>query len=84
MSDQQYDNELRGSLFKNDRKEKETHPDYTGTCQIQGVEYYMNAWVKEAKSGKKYFSFSFKAKDAPVQTANTVTITDEIDDDLPF
>jgi uncharacterized protein (DUF736 family) len=81
----EYDNELRGSLFRNDRKEKDTHPDYTGTCQIQGVEYYMNAWVKESKAGKKYFSFSFKAKDAPVQTANTVVITDDDDgDSLPF
>jgi uncharacterized protein (DUF736 family) len=80
----EYDNELRGSLFRNDRKEKDTHPDYTGTCQIQGVEYYMNAWVKESKAGKKYFSFSFKAKDAPVQTANTVVITDDDEDSLPF
>lgn len=80
----EYDNELRGSLFRNDRKEKETHPDYTGSCQIKGVEYYMNAWVKESKAGKKYFSFSFKAKDAPVQSANTVAVTDDMEDDLPF
>lgn len=79
----EYDNELRGSLFRNDRKEKDTHPDYTGSCQIDGVEYYMNAWIRESKAGKKYFSFSFKAKDAPAQ-ANTVTITDDLDDDLPF
>jgi uncharacterized protein (DUF736 family) len=83
-TDQTYDNELRGSLFRNDRKEKDTHPDYTGTCQIQGVEYYMNAWVKESKAGKKYFSFSFKAKEAIAQIANTVQVADEIDDELPF
>jgi uncharacterized protein (DUF736 family) len=82
-ADQTYDNELRGSLFRNDRKEKDTHPDYTGTCQIDGVEYYMNAWFKEAKSGKKYFSFSFKPKDAPVQ-GNSVVITDDDDDGFPF
>lgn len=81
-TDQTYDNELRGSLFRNDRKEKETHPDYTGSCQIDGVEYYMNAWIRESKAGKKYFSFSFKPKDAPA--ANSVVITDDDDGDLPF
>jgi uncharacterized protein (DUF736 family) len=85
MSDQQYDNEKRGSLFRNDRKDKDSQPDYNGTCQIEGVEYYMNAWVKESKSGKKYFSFSFKAKDAQVPALNkSVAITDDIDDELPF
>jgi uncharacterized protein (DUF736 family) len=83
MSD--YDNELRGSTFKNDRKEKETHPDYTGTCQIDGKEYYISTWVKESKSGKKYFSHSFKAKEAPVQSANTLVIDNNDEDSfLPF
>jgi uncharacterized protein (DUF736 family) len=85
MSDQQYDNEKRGSLFRNDRKDKDSQPDYNGTCQIEGVEYYMNAWVKESKAGKKYFSFSFKAKEAPVQSANTLVIdNDDEDTFLPF
>jgi uncharacterized protein (DUF736 family) len=85
MSDQQYDNEKRGSLFRNDRKDKDSQPDYNGTCQIEGVEYYMNAWVKESKAGKKYFSFSFKAKEAPVQSANTLVIDNNDEDSfLPF
>jgi hypothetical protein len=53
--------ENSGSLFKNERKERDTHADYTGTCLIGGVEYYMNAWLKEGKKGK-FFSFSFKPK----------------------
>lgn len=53
-----------GSLFRNDRKEKETHPDHTGTAKIGGREYYVSAWVKEGKSGR-FFSLSFKPKLAP-------------------
>jgi hypothetical protein len=58
-----YDNELRGALFKNDRKrEGREDADYTGSCEIGGVGYWMNGWLKVAKSGAKYLSLTFKAK----------------------
>ena len=47
-----YDNNLTGVLFKNDRKEKETHPDYKGSCEVEGVEYWVAGWIKEGKKGK--------------------------------
>ena len=52
-----------GSLFKNERKEKETHADYRGECLIDGVAYYMDAWLKKADSGRTWMSFSFKPKE---------------------
>jgi excisionase family DNA binding protein len=36
-SDQQYDNEKRVSLFRNDRKDKDSQPDYNGSCQIESL-----------------------------------------------
>ena len=52
-----------GAIFKNERKEKDTHPDYRGNARIEGVDYEISAWVKEAKgSGKKYFSLAIKPK----------------------
>lgn len=60
----EYDNELRGVLFKNDRKQKDTHADYTGNCQIEGRKYWISAWLKEGQKGK-FFSFSFKPADGP-------------------
>jgi uncharacterized protein (DUF736 family) len=57
-----YDNDLRGALFKNDKKEKENHPDYKGNCEISGVEFWVSAWIKEAESGRKYLSLSFQEK----------------------
>ena len=53
-----------GSLFKNERKEKDTHADYRGECLIDGQAFYMDAWLKTAESGRKWMSFSFKPKQA--------------------
>jgi len=58
----EYDNELRGVLFKNDRKEEDKHPDYKGSCEIEGVEYWISAWIKESQKGK-FMSLSFKPKE---------------------
>lgn len=55
------------SLFKNDKKSKETQPDYNGNIMINGVKMQLSAWVKESKNGMKYFSGSVKpivAKDS--------------------
>jgi len=51
-----------GSLFKNDRREKESHPTHTGTIMVNGREYWLSAWTKEA-NGKRFFSLSVKPKE---------------------
>ena len=55
--------DMSGSLFKNSRKEKESHPDYTGSCRIAGHDYWQSCWLKTDKNGNKYMSFSYKLKD---------------------
>lgn len=79
-----YDNNMTGVLFKNEKKETEKHPDYNGSCEIDGVEYWMSSWIKESqKTGKKFMSFAFTRKEDQgqnqVQAASTVA-----EDDVPF
>lgn len=57
-----YDNTDRGVLFKNDRKEKDTHPDYKGSINVGGVEYWLSAWIKDGQKGK-FMSMSIKPKE---------------------
>lgn len=57
-----------GSIFKNDRKEKETHPDGKGSALIDGVEYWISSWTKNDRNGNPYRSLSFQRKEQP-QTA---------------
>ena len=52
-----------GALFRNNDKQSENSPDYKGEGHIDGAgEIWINAWLKESKSGIKYFSFSVKPK----------------------
>lgn len=59
-----YDNNNSGVLFKNKKKEQPNHPDYEGSCEIDGVQYWLKSWIKEGKqSGEKFMSLSFRPKD---------------------
>lgn len=91
MSD--YDNTNRGALFKNDRKEKDTHPDYKGLLNVGGVDHWLDAWLKTDKNGKKFMSVSVKPKEqrapepaprAPQRQAPAKTGFDDMDSDIPF
>lgn len=58
-----YDSTDRGALFKNDRKEKDTQPDYRGDINVNGVDYWISAWLKEGKTGTKFMSLSVQLKE---------------------
>ena len=80
----EYDNTNRGVLFKG-KKEEENHPDYEGSINVGGVEYWLNAWLKTSKNGNKFMSLSVKpkqAKQAPREQAMQ-GITG-MSDDIPF
>lgn len=48
-----------GVLFRNNNKDKETQPDWKGSCKVGGVDYFLSMWQKDAKSGAGYFSLAF-------------------------
>ena len=59
-----YDNTNKGTLGKNKRKESDTHPDYTGQLNIDGVEYWLSGWLKSnGQTGEKFFSLAVKPKE---------------------
>ena len=83
-----------GTLFKNDKREKDTHPHATGTAMIGGVEYWVSAWTKEGAKGK-FQSLAFKPKDDRKTIDKTMDNYDagrqrerderrELDDEIPF
>jgi len=52
-----------GSIFKNDRKEKETQPDGKGSAVIDGVDYWVSSWNATDKNGNPYRKLGFTRKE---------------------
>lgn len=79
-----YDNNNRGSIWKNDRREKNTHPHFTGTATVEGREYWVSAWKREDGANPKSpaLRFSFKPKDETPRREPTPSPPEN--EDIPF
>lgn len=88
----EYSNENRGALFKNEKKTQETHPEYTGSINVNGTDYWLSGWIKEGKNGGKFFSLSVRPKqEAPRQSSEPTRKAkggaggfEDMADDIPF
>ena len=81
---QQYDNRDTGALFKNDKKDTEKHPDYKGSVNVDGTEYWLSAWIKTSKQGTKFMSLSVKAKDEAPRAKQAPKAEEDEMSDVPF
>jgi uncharacterized protein (DUF736 family) len=53
-----------GALFKNDKKETESHPDYRGNIDVNGVDHWISGWLNTSPKGVKYMSLKINPKEA--------------------
>jgi hypothetical protein len=74
----------QGSLFKNDRKESDNHPNAKGAALIGGVEYWVSAWTKVDKNGNRWQSLSFQPKEAKAKAPISNAPAFDEDNDIPF
>lgn len=82
MSD--YDNTNRGSIWPNDKKETDRHPDFTGSLNVEGTEYWVSAWKRKPDANPKAPSLSFSVKAKEEQQPKAAPAGDFVDDDIPF
>ena len=81
--------ENSGSTFKNHKKETEKHPNVTGSCLIDGKEYWMNGWTRQDSNGNPWQSWAFKLKEAkqeekPAPKQQPKNHFEDMSDDIPF
>jgi len=84
----EYDNTNRGIISRNERKEKDSHPDMKGTINIDGVDYWLSGWTKTKKDGSgKFLSLSVEPKEqkmAGKPAAKRPSKVEDMDSDIPF
>jgi hypothetical protein len=82
--------DMTGSLFGNEKREKDTHPHAKGTALIDGKEYWVDAWTNTTQNGKRYQSLKFKLKDQQgerwggIADAPVAPPAADLDDEIPF
>lgn len=74
-----YDNTNSGALFKNEDKAGEKHPDYKGTLNVGGKDFWIAAWIKTSRNGQKFMSLSVQSKDKNERAAQG-----KKDSEIPF
>jgi len=85
MANQEYDNRDRGVLYRNENKTSENHPDYSGSVNVSGTDYWLSGWLKESKKdGKKFFSLSVRPKNDSTKPVNKPVVASDPDEDIPF
>jgi len=92
----EYTNENRGALWPNREKASDTHADFTGTINVDGVEYFLNGWKRKPDASDKApsLSVSVKRKDKQPNAGASPAKADPIssgrppsrddDSDIPF
>jgi hypothetical protein len=83
-----YDNNNRGSIWKNEDRKSDTHPQFKGSAEVNGVEYWVSGWLRKADANPKApaMSFSFTAKEQQSAPKPAQAQANDFDsgEDIPF
>lgn len=87
-----YDNTNTGAIWGNDKKESDKHPDFKGSVNVEGVEYWVSGWKRGPNDNPKGPSLKFKLKKKEAVhdqgIRNTREAVDQFDDfedpSIPF
>jgi hypothetical protein len=72
------ENNNRGAIWGNQKKQKETHPDFTGNAMVDGVEYKIAAWKRKPQASAKAPSLTFKFEKAQIDIEEEIPNADDL------
>jgi hypothetical protein len=61
----QFDNTNTGTLWRNEQKADEKGRDYSGSLDVEGVEYWLSGFVRISRTGGKKFLVKPKQERIP-------------------
>ena len=87
----EYDDTNRGQIWKNDRKETDNQPDFKGSLNVEGIQFWVSGWKRrpDANPRAPALRFSIQRKEQqPVSTSSASQAHQapgvDLDDDIPF
>ncbi len=84
----EYDNVNRGQIWKNENRKTDTHPQFTGSINVDGKEYWLSGWTRKEGANPKApaMSFSVQPKEPKAETINDSNslVNNEFEDSIPF
>ncbi len=85
----EYDNTNRGALWSNkeNKREGKKDPDWTGSINVGGKDYWLNAWRVQSEAEKApVMSLSVKLKEAKsgAKEPEGGSFSSELNDEIPF
>jgi len=86
----QYDNQNRGAIWKNENRQSDKHPHFSGSINIDGKDYWLSGWKRadDASDRAPLVSFSVRPKDdnpsQSYQQPAPQKAQDDFADDIPF
>lgn len=82
-----FDNELRGVIFPNDKRSSDKSPNATGHVQVKGVVYRLAGWTKTSNAtGKRFMPIKLTPPDDGVDQTGEAPRQQEqtLSEDIPF
>lgn len=89
-----YDNTNSGALFQAKEKRTPKSPDYSGSINANGVDFFVSGWKKTDRNGKPYLSLALTPKNQQQNNQNSQGSHSQnhsqgeppmdFDDDIPF
>ena len=80
-----YENKLSGALFRNEKGDNPSRPDYKGSFTDEnGKEFWVSAWVKKSKDGSQFLSMSMQPKEVKTKEHTPSQEYEQEGEGLPF
>ena len=79
-----YDDNNRGQIWPNDKEGNEKRPDFTGSLNVEGVEYWVSGWKRKEGANPKAPSLSFSIQKKEEKKTENVPDSDANADGVPF
>lgn len=88
---QQFDNTNRGAIWKNEKKTTDKHPDFTGSINVEGREFWLSGWKRRPDQSPNAPALSLSVQPKEPSTHQQAKADGyqpeskpELNDDIPF